>query len=343
MSVRVLLSETYNPWFNLATENWIFRDLDPSCRTLFLWRNQDTVVIGRFQNPWAECNLEAMTRDGVYLARRQSGGGAVFHDLGNTNFTFLTGAENYDRGQNFRIITRALARFGIGAEVSGRNDIVVPTDDGQRKVSGSAFKENKDRCFHHGTLLISANLSRLANYLQPDKRKLESKGVASVRSRVANLAEISPALSHEKLRDAIIEEFFAEHGERGPIETLDHTRLESIPSLREYYDELRSDAWRLGETPKFTHHFSERFAWGGIDLYFQVKGMRIERTEVYSDSLHIELIEGLRNSLCELPYSGDAIEERIRSMTLQTPIPGVSTSVIDELCAKVRVATGTGE
>ena len=150
--LKVFLSDSTDPWFNLATEDWIFRDMDPSYQVLFLWRNAETVVIGRFQNPWTECDVEKMEADGIKLARRQSGGGAVFHDLGNTNFTFLSGADEYDKERNNRIITDALARFGITAEPSGRNDIIVEG----RKVSGSAFKKKRDRAFHHGTMLINA-------------------------------------------------------------------------------------------------------------------------------------------------------------------------------------------
>ena len=177
IKTRVLHSETFNPWFNLATEDWIFRDMNPEGHVLYLWRNSETVVIGRYQNPWLECRLDAMKADGVRLARRQSGGGAVYHDHQNLNFTFMSGVDVYDKERNFEIIIDALSKFGIKAETSGRNDMIV----GGRKISGSAFKLTKDRAFHHGTLLVDVDLGRLGNYLNPDVLKLESKGIKSVK------------------------------------------------------------------------------------------------------------------------------------------------------------------
>ena len=115
MKLRILKSAVTNPWFNLATEDWIFNTLDPDSHTLFLWRNSETVVIGRSQNPWVECKTDKMEQDNVFLARRQSGGGAVFHDLGNTNFTFLSPKDDYDQAANFTIIINALKSLGIKA------------------------------------------------------------------------------------------------------------------------------------------------------------------------------------------------------------------------------------
>lgn len=180
-TLRLLLSDSYDPWFNLAVEESIFRQMPATQRVLFLWRNADTVVIGRAQNPWKECNTRRMEEDNVRLARRSSGGGAVFHDLGNTCFTFMAGKPEYDKTVSTNIVLTALNALGVAAEASGRNDLVVKTAEGDRKVSGSAYRETMDRGFHHGTLLLNADLSRLANYLNPDKKKLQAKGITSVR------------------------------------------------------------------------------------------------------------------------------------------------------------------
>ena len=185
--IEILISNSLDPWFNLAVEDWIFLDRHDADHILFLWRNEDAVVIGRSQNPWLECHLDKMQQQGVKLARRQSGGGAVFHDVGNTNFTFMSKKAVYDKDANIKMIIAALATLGIEASAKGRNDLVVTIDNEPRKVSGSAYKEKVDSCFHHGTLLISANLTRLATYLNTNKLKLKAKGVTSVRSRVANL------------------------------------------------------------------------------------------------------------------------------------------------------------
>lgn len=203
--LRVVLSDSFNPYFNLAVERWLLETLEPNCQVLYLWRNHDTVVIGRSQNPWLECNLTKMQADEVALVRRPTGGGAVFHDLGNTNFTFLTHGAGYDKQANSAIITKALASLNLKAMAVGRNDIVVedPSSGELRKISGSAYRELADRALHHGTLLICADLQRLAEYLNPRKKKLAAKGVQSVRSRVINLIEVKPDIEHTDRKSVV--------------------------------------------------------------------------------------------------------------------------------------------
>lgn len=316
INLKVFISRDHNPYFNLATEDWIFRHMDPNGHILFLWRNQPTVVIGRFQNPWVECKLDQMEQDGVLLTRRQSGGGAVYHDLGNTNFTFLSGRDLYDKEANLKIICQSLAKWGIEAAPSGRNDILVD----ERKISGSAFKETKDRVFHHGTLLISADLGKLNNYLNPSKRKLEGKGVKSVRSRVANLVEFNPQINHEDLSKEIIEEFFAYYGTRCEIEELSSDFLKKQESLNEYYEKLKDWKWRLGETPKFTHEFSERFSWGEIDFKIMAHKGIMKEVTIYSDSLHPEMIEEIQRSFVGQAYSKDGVSSTLTKIEESLPI-----------------------
>ncbi|OIQ15932.1 MAG: lipoate--protein ligase [Bacteriovorax sp. MedPE-SWde] len=318
--IRVLIADTFDPWFNLATEDWIFRDMDPEVKVLFLWRNSDTVVIGRFQNPFTECNTAKMDADNVKLARRQSGGGAVFHDLGNTNFTFMSGKSSYDKTENNEIIIRALAHFGVKAYASGRNDICVEKEDGPRKISGSAFKETKDRAFHHGTLLIDANLSRLANYLNPDKKKLVSKGVQSVRSRVANLTEFKSDITNDALCDQIIKEFFKFYESECDVEYLDYDYLKTVPALNEYYEKLKDWKWRFGETPKFTHTLDERFEWGGMEVHIDSHKGMIKDVRIFSDSLHPEMIELLSTNLVGKEYNAQGISMACHETVLELPM-----------------------
>ncbi|MCG3878160.1 lipoate--protein ligase [Psychrobacter sp. Ps6] len=315
MKLRILKSAVTNPWFNLATEDWIFNTLTPDSHTLFLWRNSETVVIGRSQNPWVECKTDKMAADDVFLARRQSGGGAVFHDLGNTNFTFLSPKHAYDQTANFTIIINALKKLGIDATLSGRNDMQV----GDRKISGSAFKHATDRSFHHGTLLVNANMQKLGDYLNPHPLKLKAKGIKSVRARVANLVEFNDAINHETLSDAIIEAFCEYYGETAPVEQLDEASLAKQPTLNAYYQQMADWDWRFGKTPEFTHHIETRFDWGMMDVHMDVKQAVITEVVIFSDTLNVELIDLLKETLIGVKYNKSEIRDKLDELAKVQP------------------------
>lgn len=308
MKLRILKSEVTNPWFNLATEDWIFQELDSDTHILFLWRNAETVVIGRSQNPWVECKTDKMEEDGVYLARRQSGGGAVFHDLGNTNFTFLSPKEDYNQDANFQIIINALKKLGIEATQSGRNDMQV----GERKISGSAFKHAIDRSFHHGTLLVNANMQKLGDYLNPHPLKLQAKGIKSVCSRVANLVDFNDTVTHESLSDAIIEAFCEYYGQTVEVEELDEESLKSEPHLNKYYEQMADWDWRFGKTPAFSHHIETRFDWGIVDLHLDVQQAVITDVVIFSDALNVELIDELKRTLTDTKYTIAEVQAKLQ-------------------------------
>lgn len=306
-ALRLLVSDSHDPLFNLAVEECIFRQMDPNQRVLFLWRNANTVVIGRAQNPWKECNTRRMEEDGVTLARRSSGGGAVFHDLGNSCFTFMAGKPGYDKSISTAIVLDALKLLGVSAFASGRNDLLVATQDGDRKVSGSAYRETHDRGFHHGTLLLDADLSRLANYLNPDPKKLAAKGISSVRSRVANLCELLPGIEHQQVSHALIEAFFAHYGERVLPEHISPTQLPDLPGFADTFARQRSWEWNFGHAPAFTHQLDERFDWGGVELHFDVEKGVIGRAQIFSDSLDPAPLDALAQRLVGVAYRSDAI------------------------------------
>ncbi|ADM98958.1 lipoate--protein ligase A [Dickeya dadantii] len=306
-ALRLLISDSVDPWFNLAVEECIFRQMPTTQRVLFLWRNAETVVIGRAQNPWKECNTRRMEQDGIKLARRSSGGGAVFHDLGNTCFTFMAGKPGYDKSVSTGIILRALATCGVTAQASGRNDLVVETVDGVRKISGSAYRESADRGFHHGTLLLAANLSRLADYLNPDVKKLQAKGIASVRSRVANLVELLPEISHETVCDAITQAFFEHYQTRCQPEIISPDVLPDLPGFAELFARQSSWAWNFGQAPEFSHMLDTRFDWGGVELHFDVERGVISRCQLFTDSLNPTPLEALAERLEGVSYRPDAL------------------------------------
>ncbi len=317
--LRVLVSESVDPWFNLAVEEAIFNSMNPDQKVLFLWRNDNTVVIGRAQNPWKECNTRKMNEDGVKLARRNSGGGAVFHDLGNTNFTFMTGKPEYDKETSTQIIIDALKDLGLEAEKSGRNDLVIHRDDEIRKISGSAYREKADRGFHHGTLLLNVNFSRLANYLNPDPKKLQAKGITSVRSRVANLNELLPGITHDIVCRAIKQEFFAYHGDEVEIEYISENNLPDIEGFVEKFEEQSSWDWNYGKALEFSHHFDERFTWGGVEVQLVVKDGAIIAAKIYSDSLYLAPLEALESGLVTLRYEQQEIKQLFEHIKNEHP------------------------
>ncbi|WP_265433418.1 lipoate--protein ligase A [Aeromonas salmonicida] len=319
-ALRLLVSDSHDPLFNLAVEECIFRQMDPNQRVLFLWRNANTVVIGRAQNPWKECNTRRMEEDGVTLARRSSGGGAVFHDLGNSCFTFMAGKPGYDKSISTAIVLDALKLLGVSAFASGRNDLLVATQDGDRKVSGSAYRETLDRGFHHGTLLLDADLSRLANYLNPDPKKLAAKGISSVRSRVANLCELLPGIEHQQVSHALIEAFFAHYGARVSPEHISPIQLPDLPGFADTFARQRSWEWNFGHAPAFTHQLDERFDWGGVELHFDVEKGVIGRAQIFSDSLDPAPLDALAQRLVGVAYRSDAIAALFGQLKADFPV-----------------------
>ena len=284
-TLRLLISDSYDPWFNLAVEECIFRQMPATQRVLFLWRNADTVVIGRAQNPWKECNTRRMEEDNVRLARRSSGGGAVFHDLGNTCFTFMAGKPEYDKTISTSIVLNALNALGV----------------------------------HHGTLLLNADLSRLANYLNPDKKKLAAKGITSVRSRVTNLTELLPGITHEQVCEAITKAFFAHYGERVEAEIISPDKTPDLPNFAETFARQSSWEWNFGQAPAFSHLLDERFSWGGVELHFDVEKGHITRAQVFTDSLNPAPLEALAGRLQGCLYRADMLQQECEALLVDFP------------------------
>ena len=192
-------SDQVNPYKNLAVEEYLLLHCEDKECILYLWQNQNTVVIGRNQNAWKECKVTKLEEENGHLARRLSGGGAVYHDLGNLNFTFLVNKDEYSLEKQLQVIINAMGRLGLKAEKSGRNDILI---DG-KKFSGNAFYEQEKHCYHHGTIMVDVNKEILSRYLTVSKDKLKSKGVDSVKSRVTNLVEAGKIKDVEVYSDAL--------------------------------------------------------------------------------------------------------------------------------------------
>jgi lipoate-protein ligase A len=268
-----------------------------------------------------------MEEEGVTLVRRYSGGGAVYHDLGNGVFTFISPKKDHDIPRNLGIIVGALKKLKINAETSGRNDIAV---DG-KKISGSAFKNAKDKAIHHGTFLYDVNINALSKYLTPSKAKLLSKGVSSVAARVTNIRDLNPEAKFEQVNEAIISEFFDTYGGSAVVEEINPVKLQNNPSLSRYYSQLSDWHWRFGKTPEFEHHLETRFDWGQFDVYIQAKNGLIEDAKIYSDCLNPGIVEEFEKALFDIKYSTQGISEAAESAKKALSAEGTTASQVDEL------------
>lgn len=257
----VFISQSNDAFTNLALEDWIYRNFDfTHHHILMLWINKPTVVVGRHQNPFAETNVSQLARNDIELARRNSGGGAVYHDLGNLNCTFFVPRARYDRKYNLNLITRALYReYAINADISDRDDITVMG----KKISGTAAKLGQPNAYHHCTLLVNSNKLHLGESLAKDEAEIISKATASVPSPIKNLADVNRAVNIQQLLSAIGYEFLrtpatqlTDGGRDLLMKQLGFQLINPtekwFPGLNELRENFASWDWRFGKTPKFS-------------------------------------------------------------------------------------------
>lgn len=282
-------SNSYNPWKNLAIEKHLADNVRPGDLLLYLWQNDNTVVIGRNQNAIRECNTQLLEEEGGYLARRTTGGGAVYHDLGNLCFTFVASPERYDLERQMRVIQRACRKFGIETECSGRNDII--TKEGY-KFSGNAFSVTAKCKIQHGTLMIDVDKEKLGRYLTPSKEKMQAKGVQSVKSRVCNLRDLNVVVTVEMMKTALCEAFEEEYGAYQVLE-IDSDNAE----IQTTYEMYASWDWRYGKSPECEVIHSKRFAWGEVQVHLKLKNLYVEECKVYSDALDTDFPQELEKVL----------------------------------------------
>lgn len=284
-NLQIVLGKQYNPYINLAIESHLLDNHIPDTITLFLWKNQQTVVIGANQNPYSECNLESLLNEGGYLSRRRTGGGAVYHDLGNLNFSFVADNSIYDVKRQMQVIQNALLNFNLETEVSGRNDITYQG----RKFSGNAFAKTKYQSLHHGTILIKTDAERLQRYLKVKQTKLHKHGVESVVSRVINLSEVADVTS-ENIIPHLIEAFEKVYDGKATIIDFDSLCTEDVMSHSRHIssDEYLYDKWREFKVKK-----SITFEWGSIDIDIDIdeENNIIKDIKIASDSLDPDSIE----------------------------------------------------
>ena len=302
--------EITDPRLNLAIEEYALRCLPADEDYLLFYINEPSIIIGRNQNTIEEINQEYVERSGIHVVRRLSGGGAVYHDLGNLNFSFITN----DDGKSFHNykkftepVVSALRKLGVDAELTGRNDIQV----GERKISGNAQFALKGRMFSHGTLLYHTNLEEVTAALKPSQVKIESKGIKSVRSRVANILEfLKEPMAIEDFRSRLLASIFGM--DSVPEYPLSDTNWKAIKQISE--DRYNSWDWNYGKSPSSNIMRSKRFEGvGTIDVRLQIDKGIVQAVQIYGDFFGKKDVSELEQLLTGASYSRNGLEQRLQN------------------------------
>lgn len=325
----VCVTGNTNPYENLALEEMLLRRVAPGQCILYLWQNRNTVVIGRNQNAWAECRVQALEAAGGFLARRLSGGGAVYHDLGNLNFTFLTRRKDYDVDRQLSVLQDALRTFDLDARKTGRNDVTVHG----RKCSGNAFYQSGDCCYHHGTILVDVDTQEMSRFLQVSRAKLESKGVGSVRARVVNLSALNPEVTVEALLERLPASFARVYGL--PPRPLPERFVDPV-AVAERAAFFASWQWRLGAGAPFLDRVQARFPWGGLELCYTVREGTLRELQLYSDGMEADFLARLPALLAPCRFTKEDLERKGASVPAENELQrAVLADCVALLCAQI--------
>ncbi|PIE54485.1 MAG: lipoate--protein ligase [Dethiosulfovibrio peptidovorans] len=330
MTTHCIVHRDTDPFFNLAMEEVLF---DRSSQTadgyILLWRNRPTVVVGRFQNTVGEVNARFLKEHGVSVVRRTTGGGAVYHDLGNLNYTFILPVRDRDsKGLDFALYTRPLLEYlesiGVHAELTGRNDLTIEG----KKFSGNAQHVSRDTMLHHGTILFNTCLEDVASSLSVDPEKFRSKGVTSVRSRVTNVAPHLPKpMSMEDFIDGLMEFFAAPFG--GFIRGLSDEETEVIQTLRD--EKYATWDWVWGNSPPFSLSAERRFEKGKIQLYLDVRDGIIGDVAIRGDFFSEADPQQVEKALKGVSYRRNSVEKALASVAVSRHLLGISPEDLIDL------------
>ena len=302
-----------DPRINLAIEEYALKNLDIDETYLLFYINEPSIIIGKNQNTIEEINTEYVESKGIHVVRRLSGGGAVYHDLGNLNFSFIT-KDDGESFHNFRKFTEpvvaALKSLGVNAELSGRNDLLAEG----RKVSGNAQFSTKGRMFSHGTLLFNSEMDHVVSALKVKKDKIESKGIKSIRSRVANISEFLPEkINIQEFRSLILKHIF-EGKEDIPEYVLTEEDWEKIHQLSK--ERYQNWEWNYGKSPKFNLQHSHRFPVGSIDVRLEVNKGLIENCKIYGDFFGVGDVSDIETRLIGLRYEKSELEKALADLEI---------------------------
>ncbi|ATH94958.1 lipoate--protein ligase LplJ [Bacillus glycinifermentans] len=303
-----------DPRINLAIEEYCLKHLDPEQTYLLFYINQPSIIIGKNQNTIEEINTKYVDENGIIVVRRLSGGGAVYHDLGNLNFSFIT-KDDGNSFHNFKKFTEpvvaALKRLGIDAELSGRNDLMA----NGRKISGNAQFSTRGRMFSHGTLLFDSEIDHVVSALKVKKDKIESKGIKSIRSRVANISEfLEQKMTTEEFRSLLLKYIFDTEGDIPEYKLTDDDWKIINQISKERYQNWD---WNYGKSPKFNLQHSKRFPAGSIDIRLEVHKGIIQECKIFGDFFGVGDVGDIEDKLSGIQYERKAIEEALEGVDIR--------------------------
>ncbi|WP_341532610.1 lipoate--protein ligase [Staphylococcus aureus] len=301
-----------DPTLNLAMEEYVLKNLPAEESYFLFYINRPSIIVGKNQNTIEEVNQTYIDAHNIDVVRRISGGGAVYHDTGNLNFSFITDDDgnSFHNFQKFtEPIVQALQSLGVNAELTGRNDIQV----GQVKISGNAMVKVKNRMFSHGTLMLNSDLDEVQNALKVNPAKIKSKGIKSVRKRVANIQEfLNGPLEIEEFKKIILKTIFGEtEVEEYKLTDEDWENIEKLSN-----DKYRTWEWNYGRNPKYNFEREEKFEKGFVQIKFDVKRGKIEHAKIFGDFFGVGDVTDLENALVGCLHDFEHIEEALSEYDL---------------------------
>ena len=316
-----------DPQINLAFEEYVFNQMDQDQSYFLLWQNDNAVIVGKHQNTIEEINQEYIRENDIKVVRRLSGGGAVYHDLGNLNFTFIVndrGREQFDFQTFTRPLVEALKTLGVNAEFNSRNDIAI---DG-KKFSGNSQYAKRGRILHHGTILFNSNLATIQSALKVKKDKIESKGIKSVKSRVANITDyLDETYTMEDFKAALLKAMFANDN----LEkiTLSNEEIQAIEQLKT--EKYATWDWNYGKSPQYNLRKERKCDFGLITVLLQVEKGEIKDLHFYGDYFGNGDIQELEALFVGVKPSEAALSKVLINTDLADYINGLDAKTLIDL------------
>jgi len=307
LELKTIQNDSLDPCYHLAVEECLLHHLKPGTCLLYLWQSENAVVIGRNQNPWRECRPALLERENTKMVRRPSGGGTVYHDKGNLNFSFIMDRDFYDRDRQLKVILSAVRSFGIDASVNSRYDLIAQG----KKFSGSAHRFKKKTALHHGTLLLAVDKENLSRYLKPSPHAIHGNSTSSIRSEVINLTEMTLPISVNDLKQSILIAFQEEYQSKAsPLDLNSDIDREVLPN---FIKDFTTWDWHYGRTPSFRMVCEILVKNRPQQLTFFVKEGRVEdlRSEPFSQM--DRTAQHLADTLLGVRFRQPDLQERLKN------------------------------